>query len=103
MMQNVTSLAALLITARESLCLLSLDEDYIAIIKGSDSDLKNSAGAPLASSIVGGTFLKQFVMNEVPWAHIDIAGTAWDEKGPNSGTRATGFGVRFVLDYLENV
>jgi len=87
----------------ERLWRLPLDEDYFDLIKGSDSDLKNSAGAPLASSIVGGTFLKQFVMNDVPWAHIDIAGTAWDDKGPNGGKRATGFGVRLVLDYLGSL
>jgi len=85
----------------ERLWRLPLDEEYFELIKGSDSDLKNSAGTPMASSIVGGTFLKQFVMNEVPWAHIDIAGTAWVESGPNSGTSATGFGVRLVIDYLD--
>jgi leucyl aminopeptidase len=80
---------------------LPLDEAYFELIKGNDSDLKNSAGKPLASSIVGGTFLKQFVLNDVPWAHIDIAGTAWTDQG--GGTRATGFGVRLVLDYLQNL
>jgi leucyl aminopeptidase len=87
----------------ERLWRLPLDEEYFELIKGSDSDLKNSAGAPLASSIVGGTFLKQFVMNEVPWAHIDIAGTAWVESGPNHGMGATGFGVRLIVDYLEKI
>ena len=73
------------------------------MIRGSDSDLKNSAGKPLASSIVGGTFLKQFVLNDIPWAHIDIAGMATVEKGPGGGKSATGFGVRLVVDYLENL
>jgi leucyl aminopeptidase len=87
----------------ELLWRLPLDDDYFELIKGSDSDLKNSAGAPLASAIVGGTFLKQFVLNDIPWAHIDIAGMATVEKGPGMGKAATGFGVRLVVDYLENL
>lgn len=87
----------------ELLWRLPLDEEYFELIRGSDSDLKNSAGKPLASSIVGGTFLKQFVLNDIPWAHIDIAGMATVEKGPGGGKSATGFGVRLVVDYLENL
>jgi leucyl aminopeptidase len=87
----------------ERLWRLPLDEEYFELIEGGDSDIKNSSGTPQASTIVGATFLKQFVMNEVPWAHIDIAGTAWDEKGPNRSLQATGFGIRLVLDYLENL
>jgi leucyl aminopeptidase len=87
----------------ERLWRLPLDEEYFQLIKGSDSDLKNSAGKPLASSIVGGIFLKQFVLNDIPWAHIDIAGMATVDKGPGGGQSATGFGVRLVLDYLENL
>jgi leucyl aminopeptidase len=107
LMANNDTLAAALAAAGERsderLWRLPLDEEYFELIKGSDSDLRNSAGKPLASSIVGGTFLKQFVMNEVPWAHIDIAGTATLEKGPSGGQEATGFGVRLVLDYLQNL
>jgi leucyl aminopeptidase len=87
----------------ERLWRFPLDEEYFELIRGSDSDLRNSAGKPLASSIVGGTFLKQFVMNDIPWAHIDIAGTATIEKGPSGGKEATGFSVRLVLNYLQSL
>jgi len=87
----------------ERLWRLPLDEAYFKLIEGSDSDLKNSAGVPQASSIVGGIFLKQFVMNDIPWAHIDIAGTAWVDKGTNGGKSATGFGVRLVMEYLQSL
>jgi len=105
LMSNDDSLAEALTAAGdrtdERLWRLPLDEEYFDLIKGGDSDLKNSAGVPQASSIVGGTFLQQFVLNDVPWAHIDIAGTATVEK---NGTRnATGFGVRLLVDYLENL
>ena len=88
--------------AQERLWRLPLDDEYFELIKGTDSDIKNSAGVPLAAPIVGGMFLKQFVPNEIPWAHIDIAGTATIEK--TKGIRlATGFGVRMVLEYLEHL
>ena len=107
LMSNNDQLAEALTAAGERsderLWRLPLDDEYFDLIKGVDSDLRNSAGKPLASSIVGGIFLKQFVLNDIPWAHIDIAGMAMVEKGANGGTAATGFGVRLVLDYLENL
>lgn len=107
LMATDDELAAALIAAGdqagERLWRLPLDDDYFDLIKGSDSDMRNSAGVPQASAIVGGTFLKQFVMNEVPWAHIDIAGTAWVEKGVGGGPEATGFGVRLILAYLQGL
>ena len=105
LMSNDNDLADELISAGERcdelLWRLPLDEEYFELIKGSDSDLKNSAGKPLASAIVGGTFLKQFVLNEVPWAHIDIAGMATVEKGPGGGQSASGYGVRLIVEYLK--
>ena len=105
LMANDDGLADALVAAGdrsdERLWRLPLDEEYFQLIKGSDSDIKNSAGVPLASSIVGGTFLKQFVLNEIPWAHIDIAGTATTEV--NGVRQATGFGVRLVIDYLSHL
>jgi leucyl aminopeptidase len=87
----------------ERLWRLPLDDEYFNLIEGSDSDLKNSAGKPLASSIVGGMFLKQFVLKDIPWAHIDIAGVATVENGSGRGQSATGFGVRLLVDYLESL
>ncbi len=53
--------------------------------------------------MVGAIFLKQFVAEGVPWAHIDIAGTATtDEARPSAPRGATGFGVRLLVDYLKN-
>ncbi len=83
----------------ERLWPLPLDNDYFELIKGTDSDIKNSAGVPYASPIVGGIFLKQFVPDDIPWAHIDIAGTATVEI--SKGIRlATGFGVRLIVELL---
>jgi leucyl aminopeptidase len=85
----------------ERLWRLPLDDDYLELIKGDDSDLKNSAGRP-AHPIIGGIFLKQFVDHKVSWAHLDIAGVSHCEKDlPYCPKGATGFGVRLLVDYLS--
>ena len=84
----------------ERLWRLPLDEEYLEATRGDDADLKNSGGRE-AHPIMGGIFLKQFVDDSIPWAHIDIAGvsdlpkqTSYCPKG------ATGFGVRLLINYL---
>jgi leucyl aminopeptidase len=81
----------------ERLWRLPLWDEYRELIKGQDSDLKNSTTKRHAHPIVGGMFLKEFVDDSVPWAHLDIAGPATDD----SDKEATGFGVRLLVDYLQ--
>lgn len=82
---------------------LPMDDEYFELIKGDDSDMKNS-GARLAHATIGGIFLKQFIEADLPWAHLDIAGTADTDKDlPYSPKGATGFGVRLLIDYLEHL
>jgi leucyl aminopeptidase len=88
----------------ERLWRMPLDEEYFRLIKGHDSDIKNSAGLPFATPVVGGMFLKQFVEDDVPWAHLDIAGVNTIGTGLlTSPRRATGFGVRLLVDYLRHL
>jgi len=88
----------------ERLWRLPLDEEYFEIIKSDDADMKNSAGAAKASPIVGGIFLKQFVNDETPWAHLDIAGVSdWDHEMPYCPKGASGFGVRLLVEYLRGL
>jgi leucyl aminopeptidase len=87
----------------ERLWRMPLDDDYLKSIKGDDADLKNSGGRE-GHPIMGGIFLKQFVSDDVPWAHLDIAGTADTPKDlPYSPKGATGFGVRLIVEYLEGL
>ena len=87
----------------ERLWRLPLDEEYFEQIKGDDSDIKNSGGRK-AGTIIGGTFLKQFVTDATPWAHIDIAGMMGAEKDmPYCPKGGMGFGVRLFIDYLESL
>jgi len=84
---------------------LPLDEEYAEQIKSDIADVKNVGGRP-AGTITAGMFLKKFV-KETPWAHLDIAGTAWSEKArPCCPKGATGVGVRLLTqlarDWGEN-
>ena len=77
------------------------DDDYAKLIKGKDGDIKNSGGRK-ASPVTGGMFLKEFVADEMPWAHLDIAGVAEIEDGTDYAIPgATGFGVRLLINWLE--
>ena len=87
----------------ERLWPLPMWDDYVSLIKGDDSDLKNSGGRD-AHAVAGAVFLKQFVDDKVPWAHLDIAGVAdIDTDGSYCPKGATGFGVRLLLDWLERL
>lgn len=81
---------------RERLWRLPLWDEYRELIKSRDADLRNSAAKRQAHAIVGGMFLKEFIRPKTAWAHLDIAGVAYDD---NAG--ASGFGVRLLVDYLQ--
>ena len=75
---------------------------YEKEIESPVADIKNSAGRP-AGAITAAAFLKNFV-GEIPWVHLDIAGTAWvDEQcyvpPYQAKSLATGVGVRLLLEF----
>ncbi|MDP1632020.1 MAG: leucyl aminopeptidase [Caulobacter sp.] len=80
----------------EKMWRMPLPEAYDKQIESMIADVKNTGGRP-AGSITAALFLKKFV-NELPWAHLDIAGTAWRKPStaPISPDGATGFGVRLL-------
>ena len=78
---------------------LPLAESYDREIDSDAADVKNIGGGRAGGSIIGAQFLQRFV-NDLPWAHLDIAGTAWSTKdAPTVPKGATAFGVR-LLDRL---
>ena len=84
----------------ERLWELPLFDDYAEQIKSTVADMKNVGGRP-AGTITAAAFLQKFV-GECPWAHLDIAGTAWEDKGrPGQPIGATGVGVRLLVEYLQ--
>ena len=83
----------------ERLWQLPLWGEYDEMIQGQFADLKN-VGDGTAGTIAGGVFLKQFVPDGVPWAHLDIAGTAWLEtEKPHGAPGATLVGARLLADW----
>ena len=80
---------------------LPLHEEYGELIKGSYADLDNAPEARKAGTIVGATFLSNFV-GETPWAHLDIAGSAWDLGRPYVGKGASGYGVRLLVELARS-
>ncbi|MBC7769928.1 MAG: leucyl aminopeptidase [Phycisphaerales bacterium] len=78
---------------------LPLSPAYDKLIDTPNADMKNIAGKPVAGSIVGAQFVKRFIKDGMPWAHLDIAGTAWKSgpyEDPISPSWATGYGVRLL-------
>jgi leucyl aminopeptidase len=74
---------------------LPLHPEYKALMKGTVADLTNAAAKRKAGTISAAAFLEEFV-GETPWAHLDIAGTAWDVGREYSGNDASGYGVRLL-------
>jgi leucyl aminopeptidase len=75
---------------------LPLHEEYKELTRGRDADLTNASAKRKASPIYAGSFLEEFV-DEKPWAHLDIAGTAYDVGRAYVGSGPTGFGVRLLV------
>jgi len=77
---------------------LPLFEEYTEQIKGDTADIKNSGGRG-GGALTAGAFLKEFA--GYPWAHLDIAGTAYGKKGDAYTTKgATGVPTRLLLEFL---
>jgi leucyl aminopeptidase len=91
-------------TAGEPLWRLPLHGEYREHLRSEVADLKNIGRPREAQTIVAGLFLKEFA-GDVPWAHLDIAGPAFDDDGDGGliPKGATGFGVRTLVRYLETL
>lgn len=84
---------------------LPLHKDFSEIMKGKFADLRNidDSTSYLAGASKAAAFLQNFV-GKTKWAHIDMAGTAYT-KQPKACEKefATGFGVRLLADFIENI
>jgi len=92
-------------TTGEQVWQLPINDDYMDMIKSDYADIRNTGPGRVAGTITAAAFLANAVGN-TPWAHFDIAGTAWIQGGSKEKSYnpkgATGFGVRLMLDYLNN-
>jgi leucyl aminopeptidase len=93
----VDHVAAAAARAGEKVWQLPLFEEYREQLKSEIADMVNSPGRP-AGSITAAMFLKEFA-GAGPWAHLDIAGTAWAEDSkPWQPKGATGAMIRTLVD-----
>jgi leucyl aminopeptidase len=81
---------------------LPLHPEYTELMKGTVADLSNAAPKRKAGTITAAAFLEQFIEG-ADWAHIDIAGTAWDVGRPYVGKGPSGFGVRLLVELARSL
>lgn len=75
---------------------MPLHAEYEEAVKGKVADVANTSEPRVAGAIFGATFIHRFA-GGVPWAHLDIAGTAWDTGRAYAAKGPTGFGVRLLV------
>ena len=76
---------------------MPLHADYAKMIEGRYADIVNSTADRGAGAITAAEFLHRFV-GDVPWAHLDIAGTAYDNGKPYAPKGGAGWGVRLLVE-----
>jgi leucyl aminopeptidase len=90
--------------AGERLWPLPMPDDYRGRLDSDVADLRNISRTKDGGTITAALFLSEFVPEDLPWAHLDIAGTAWWGDGDDGQwTRGgTGYGVRLLLELARN-
>jgi len=90
-------------TAGERLWQLPIYKDYSDDMKSDFADLSNLSKSGGAGTATGAAFLQEFVPEGIPWAHLDIAGTAWFETPkPHQAPGATLFGARLLAQWIAS-
>jgi leucyl aminopeptidase len=81
---------------------LPLHKNYNKLMDSTIADVQNINYSGGAGSITAAEFLQRFILNNTPWAHLDIAGMAFSKKAANLNPKgATGFGVRLLNKLIE--
>lgn len=99
--QNIQTAAKL---AGEKVWHMPLDNFHCQDMKGQFADLSNISSSRGAGSSTAAAFLSQFVDKKIPWAHFDIAGTAWNSGGRvkySPAKAATGCMVRTFVELAQ--
>ena len=79
-----------------------LHKNYDKLMDSAVADVQNINYSGGAGSITAAQFLQRFILNNTPWAHLDIAGMAFSKKAANLNPRgATGFGVRLLNNLIK--
>jgi leucyl aminopeptidase len=85
---------------------MPLSPAYDKMVDSKFADMKNTGGSRWGGAITAAQFIKRFVDDKTPWAHLDIAGTAFDSRQTDiNRSWGSGWGVRLldrlVKDYYE--
>jgi len=81
---------------------LPLHADYAKALDSDTADVVNVNETRKAGSIVAAQFLQRFA-GDVPWAHLDIAGTAWGAAKPYAAKGGSGWGVRLFVELARSL
>jgi leucyl aminopeptidase len=82
---------------------LPMVDDYRAHLDSDVADLKNIGKPAEAGAIIAALFLREFVADDIPWVHLDIAGTAWSDRDELDVSKGgTGWGVRLLVELARN-
>jgi len=89
--------------AGEGMWRMPLQKSYKEGLKSHIADMKNT-GPRGGGSITAALFLEEFFNEDINWAHIDIAGTCWTDKNKGlNPSGATGYGVRTLIKWIQNI
>jgi leucyl aminopeptidase len=87
----------------EELWRMPLHPDYVKMIKSDIADVKNSVEGGYGGASTGAEFIGTFVKPETRWAHLDIAGKAWEFEGrAHTPKGAAGWGVRLLDQFVRD-
>jgi leucyl aminopeptidase len=86
----------------ETVWRMPLHDDYAKMLDSYTADLMNVNEARKAGSSVAAQFLQRFT-GDVPWAHLDIAGTAWGAGKPYAAKGGAGWGVRLFVELARSL
>lgn len=87
----------------ERLWRLPIWESFADTIKSDVADVKNYSGRPVHDAINAAKFLEVFTEKHPSWAHLDIAGVAFAAGDFSLERSATGFGVRLLTTFMEEI
>ena len=91
------------IKVEEKVWRMPLNDNYDKLINSKNADMQNINYQGGAGSTTAAQFLQRFILNDTPWAHLDIAGMAFSKyNGALNSWGATGFGVRLLNKLIED-
>jgi len=82
---------------------LPLHKNYDKLLNSKNADMQNINYVGGAGSTTAAQFLQRFILNNTPWAHLDIAGMAFSKYGGAlNASGATAYGVRLLSKFVED-